>query len=90
MVLDATQQRFIDLRSRMLGAEEGAKQLAQVWSYISNYLDEVDNDLEKVDSFGRLYKLKIDFSQLLNPWTRVKDYSIQISNAFNEIIDKRF
>lgn len=90
MVLDATQQRFTDLRSRMLGAEEGAKQLAQVWSYISNYLDEVDYELETIDSFGRLYKLKIDFAQLLNPWTRVKDYSVQISNAFNEIVDKRF
>lgn len=89
MVLDATQQRFTDLRSRMLGAEEGAKRLAQVWSYISNYLDEVDHELGYVDSFGRLYKLKVDFAQLLNPWKRVKDYSVQISNAFNEIIEKR-
>ena len=89
MVLDATQQRFTDLRSRMLGAEQGAKQLAQVWSYIARYLDEAAYELAGVDNLARLHKLKLDFAQLLNPWTRVKDYSVQISEAFNEIIDER-
>ena len=88
-MLDATQQRFTDLRSRMLGAEQGAKQLAQVWSYIAKYLDEAAYQLEGVDDLARLHRFKLDFSQLLNPWTRVKDYSVQISNAFNEIIDGR-
>ena len=90
IMLDATQQRFIDLRSRMLGAELGAKQLAQVWGYIAKYLDEAAYQLEGVDNLARLHKFKLDFAQLLNPWTRVKDYSVQISNAFNEIINERF
>ena len=90
VVLDNTQQRFTDLRSRMLGAEQGAKQLAQVWFYIAKYLDEAAYQLEGVDTLARLHRFKLDFSQLLNPWTRVKDYSVQISNAFNEIIDERF
>ena len=89
LALDATQQRFTDLRSRMLGAEQGAKQLAQVWGYIAKYLDEAAFELEGVDNLARLHKFKLDFSQLLNPWTRVKDYSVQISNAFNEMIDER-
>ena len=89
VVLDATQQRFTDLRSRMLGAEQGAKQLAQVWGYIAKYLDEAAYQLEGVDDLARLHRFKLDFAQLLNPWTRVKDYSVQISNAFNEIVDGR-
>ena len=89
-MLDATQQRFVDLRSRMLVAEQGAKQLAQVWGYIAIYLDEAAEQLEGVDNLARLHKFKLDFAQLLNPWTRVKDYSVQISNAFNEIINERF
>ena len=90
IMLDATQQRFVDLRSRMLVAEQGAKQLAQVWGYIAIYLDEAAEQLEGVDNLARLHKFKLDFAQLLNPWTRVKDYSVQISNAFNEIINERF
>lgn len=89
IALDTTQQRFIDLRSRMLGAEQGAKQLAQVWAYIVNYLDEAAIELQGVDTLARLHKFKLDFSQLLNPWRRVKDYSFHISRAFNEIIDER-
>lgn len=88
-LLDASQMHFTDLQSRMLGAEQGAKQLAQVWGFVLNYLNESIEFLDKVDTRARLHQFNIDFAQVLDPWKRVKDYSALISEAFNEILDDR-
>lgn len=87
-MLDTTQQHFVDLSSRMFGAEQGAKQLAQVWGFIAKYLDEAGEQLDTVDTFAALHKFKLDFSQLLNPWKRVSDYTVQISAAFNDMLEE--
>ncbi|WP_409498349.1 alpha-xenorhabdolysin family binary toxin subunit A [Pseudomonas fragi] len=89
VALDITQQRFTDLRSRMLGAEQGARQLAQVWGYIAKYLDEAAFELKGVNTLARLHKFKLDFAQLLNPWMRVKDYSFYIALVFDDMVDGR-
>lgn len=86
-VLSGVQQHFNDVRSRMLGAQAGAKQLADVWGYVHEYLKEALNQLESIDNMARLHKFKLEFSLLLNPWKRVQDYSTQISTAFNELLD---
>lgn len=88
-LLDTSQMHFTDLQSRMLGAEQGAKQLAQVWDYVRRYLDEAIESLDEIDTLVQLHQFKLDFAQLLNPWKRVKDYTALISEAFNEILDDR-
>lgn len=86
--LDTIQHNFIDLRSRMLAAEKGAKQLADVWGFIVNYLKDANKLLDNVDTLAKLHLLKLDFELLLNPWARVKDYTVNINAAFNEILDE--
>lgn len=86
--LDTIQHRFIDLRSRMLAAEKGAKQLADVWGFIVNYLKDANKLLDNVDTLSKLHLLKLDFELLLNPWSRVRDYTVHINDAFNEILDE--
>ena len=80
---------FTDLQSRMLGAEQGAKQLAQVWDFVLNYLNDSIRFLDGVDTRAQLHQFKLDFAQVLDPWKRVKDYTALISEAFNEILDDR-
>ncbi|WP_314919155.1 alpha-xenorhabdolysin family binary toxin subunit A [Pseudomonas helleri] len=86
--LDKIQHSFIDLRSRMLAAEKGAKQLADVWGFIVNYLKDANKLLDNVDTLSKLHLLKLDFELLLNPWARVRDYTVNINDAFNEILDE--
>lgn len=86
-VLSDVQQHFNDVRSRMLGAQAGAKQLADVWGYVYAYLKEALNQLESIDNMARLHRFKLEFSLLLNPWKRVQDYSTHLSTAFNELLD---
>ena len=87
-LLDASQLYFTDLQSRMLGAEQGAKQLAQVWGFVLRYLEDAINLLGEIDTFAQLHQFKLDFAQLINPWARVKDYTALISEAFNDILDE--
>ncbi len=87
-LLDTSQLYFTDLQSRMLGAEQGAKQLAQVWGFVLKYLDDAIKLLDDIDTFAQLHQFKLDFAQLINPWARVKDYTALISEAFNEILDE--
>lgn len=87
-LLDQSHQCFGDLRGRMFAAEQGAKQLAQVWDYIAKYLGEAAEALDGVDTFVKLHQFKLDFKQLLNPWARVSDYTVQISNAFNDALEE--
>ena len=86
--LDKINDTFTDLENRMRAAEKGAKQLAEVWGLIVNYLKDANKLLNSVDTLSKLHLLKLDLELLLNPWTRVKDYTVQINDAFNEILDE--
>lgn len=86
LLLDTFQQQFSDLHGRMLSAEVGAKQLAQVWGYIHSYLEEAKTELQSIDTMEKLHIFALDFSLVLNPWREIKGYSAQISNAFNKLI----
>ncbi|MFK7606277.1 MULTISPECIES: alpha-xenorhabdolysin family binary toxin subunit A [unclassified Pseudomonas] len=85
-LLDGLQQQFVDLQGRMFSAEVGAKQLSQVWAYIARYLDEASDELDQVDNMAELHLFALNLSLVINPWRSIKNYSIQISNAFNELI----
>lgn len=86
--LDKINDTFIDLNTRMHAAEKGAKQLADVWGLIVNYLKDANKLLGNVDTLSKLHLLKLDLELLLNPWTRVRDCTVQINDAFNEILDE--
>lgn len=85
-LLDGLQQQFVDLQGRMFSAEVGAKQLSQVWAYIARYLEEARDELDQVDNMAELHLFALNVSLVINPWRSIKDYSTQISNAFNELI----
>ena len=85
-LLDGLQEQFVDLQGRMFSAEVGAKQLSQVWAYIARYLDEASDELDQVDNMAELHLFALNLSLVINPWRSIKNYSIQISNAFNELI----
>ena len=85
-LLDGLQQQFVDLQGRMFSAEVGAKQLSQVWAYIARYLEEARDELDQVDNMAELHLFALNLSLVINPWRSIKDYSTQISNAFNELI----
>lgn len=85
-LLDDLQLHLVDLQGQMLGAEVGAKQLSQIWTYIAAYLDEASESLSKVDTLLELHKFAMNFSIVINPWVSIKGYSAQISAAFNELL----
>ena len=85
-LLDDLQLHLVNLQGQMLGAEVGAKQLSQIWTYIAAYLDEASESLSKVDTLLELHKFKMNFSMVINPWGSIKGYSAQISAAFNELL----
>ena len=85
-LLDDLQLHLVDLQGKMLGAEVGAKQLSQTWTYIAAYLDEASESLSKVDTLLELHKFAMNFAMVLNPWVSIKGYSAQISTAFNELL----
>ena len=85
-LLDDLQLHLVDLQGQMLGAEVGAKQLSQTWTYIAAYLDEASESLSKVDTLLELHKFAMNFAMVLNPWVSIKGYSAQISTAFNELL----
>ena len=85
-LLDDLQLHLVDLQGQMLGAEVGAKQLSQIWTYIAAYLDEASESLSKVDTLLELHKFAMNFSMVINPWASIKGYSAQISAAFNELL----
>ena len=85
-LLDDLQLHLVDLQGKMLGAEVGAKQLSQTWTYIAAYLDEASESLSKVDTLLELHKFAMSFAMVLNPWVSIKGYSAQISTAFNELL----
>ena len=85
-LLDGLQQQFVDLQGRMFSAEVGAKQLSQVWAYIARYLDEASDELDQVDNMAELHLFALNLSLVINPWRSIRNYSIQISSAFNELV----
>ena len=85
-LLDGLQEQFVDLQGRMYSAEVGAKQLSQVWAYIARYLDEASDELDQVDNMAELHLFALNLSLVINPWRSIKNYSIQISSAFNELV----
>ena len=85
-LLDDLQLHLVNLQGQMLGAEVGAKQLSQIWTYIAAYLDEASESLSKVDTLLELHKFAMNFSMVINPWISIKGYSTQISAAFNELL----
>ena len=85
-LLDDLQLHLVNLQGQMLGAEVGAKQLSQIWTYIAAYLDEASESLSKVDTLLELHKFAMNFSMVINPWVSIKGYSTQISAAFNELL----
>ena len=85
-LLDGLQEQFVDLQGRMFSAEVGAKQLSQVWAYIARYLDEASDELDQVDNMAELHLFALNLSLVINPWRSIKNYSIQISSAFNELV----
>ena len=85
-LLGDLQLHLVSLQGQMLGAEVGAKQLSQIWTYIAAYLDEASESLSKVDTLLELHKFAMNFSMVINPWVSIKGYSTQISAAFNELL----
>lgn len=85
-LLDGLQEQFVDLQGRMFSAEVGAKQLSQVWAYIARYLDEASDELDQVDNMAELHLFALNLSLVINPWRSIRNYSIQISSAFNELV----
>lgn len=85
-LIDDLQVHFIDLQGRMLSAEVGAKQLSQVWTYIARYLNEASEELAQVNTMLELHTFALNFATVINPWRSIKNYTVQISNAFNEMV----
>lgn len=84
-LLETVSSSFVDLRGRMLAAEVGAKQLAQVWQHVYRYLEEAAAGLDEIDNYAELYKFELDFRLVLAPWKDIIGYVGQISSAFNDL-----
>ena len=85
--LEAAQINFSNLQGRMLAAEVGAKQLAQVWQYIYRYLEDASKSLDQIDNIAKLHGFALELTLVLKPWEQIGNYVEQISSAFNDLVE---
>ncbi|MET3054309.1 alpha-xenorhabdolysin family binary toxin subunit A [Pseudomonas alkylphenolica] len=77
-----------DLELRLVEVETAAKNLEDVWSMLSVYADESHRDLERIDTDVSLARFAMRFERVIRPWHSIRSKSQQLSELFNEVIDR--
>lgn len=77
-----------DLELRLVEVESAAKNLEDVWNTLSVYSDESQRDLERIDTDVSLARFAMRFERVIRPWQSIRSKSQQLSEVFNEVIDR--
>ncbi|MEG0861244.1 MAG: alpha-xenorhabdolysin family binary toxin subunit A [Pseudomonas sp.] len=77
-----------DLELRLVEVESAAKNLEDVWNMLSVYADESQRELERIDTDVSLARFAMRFERVIRPWNSIRSKSQQLSEVFNEVIDR--
>lgn len=77
-----------DLELRLVEVESAAKNLEDVWNTLSVYADESQRDLERIDTDISLARFAMRFERVIRPWKSIRSKSRELSEVFNEVVDR--
>ncbi|MHC8365549.1 alpha-xenorhabdolysin family binary toxin subunit A [Pseudomonas sp. ZT5P21] len=78
--------RLIDIRTLMVDAEKGARNLEDVWAIIWLNIDESAVRLSEVDNALDLNMLVLDLQAVVEPWRVISGHARALSKVFNEVV----
>lgn len=79
--------RLENMRSQMIDAEQGAKNLEDVWAIIWMNVEESRVRLSLMDNAFDLNFLVMDIQDVVAPWETIKGYAANLSEMFNSVVD---
>ncbi|MDD2047862.1 alpha-xenorhabdolysin family binary toxin subunit A [Pseudomonas putida] len=77
-----------DLELRLVEVETAAKNLEDVWNTLSVYAEESHLDLKRIDTDISLARFAMRFERVIRPWKSIRSKSHQLSEVFNEVVDR--
>ncbi|MHC8324282.1 alpha-xenorhabdolysin family binary toxin subunit A [Pseudomonas sp. GB2N2] len=78
---------LINIQALMKDAEEGARNLEDVWALIWLYIDESASRLSEAENSLDLSMLVLDLESVIEPWKVIKGHANALSKVFNEVVD---
>ncbi|WP_347901717.1 alpha-xenorhabdolysin family binary toxin subunit A [Pseudomonas purpurea] len=79
--------RLENMKSQMVDAEQGAKNLEDVWAIIWMNIEESRVRLFEMDNAFDLSLLVMDIQDVVGPWETIKGYAANLSEVFNSVVD---
>ncbi|MCU1751263.1 alpha-xenorhabdolysin family binary toxin subunit A [Pseudomonas sp. 6D_7.1_Bac1] len=86
-LLMALRIRLENMKSQMIDAEQGAKNLEDVWAIIWMNVEESRVRLSEVDNAFDLSLLVLDIQGVVAPWETIKGHAANLSYVFNSVVD---
>lgn len=78
---------LVNIRTLMKDAEEGARNLADVWALIWVFIDESAGRLIDAENSLDLSMLALDLEAVIEPWKEIRGHASALSKVFNEVVD---
>lgn len=78
--------QFADVQGHLKDAEAAVSNLSFVWETISQSIDESMNSFSKVEDSQSLLVFSTTFSNIINPWKNVKDYSSRLASLLEKAL----
>lgn len=79
--------RLVDIRSLMVDAEKGARNLEDVWAIIWLNIEESAVRLSEASNALDLNMLVLDLQGVVEPWNTISGHARALSRVFNEVAD---
>jgi|GEM_PF-646452 len=79
---------FQDLNFSLLDAEQGAKNLEDLWSVMVKLIDLSSEELKRIDNSRQLLFFVLDFEKAIAPWKTIKGYTHQLLVVFSEALEE--
>lgn len=86
-LLNELSGKLINIRSLMIDAEQGARNLEDVWAIIWLNVEESAVRLSTVSNVLDLNMLVLDFQAVVEPWNVINGHANALSKVFNEVAD---
>ncbi|MNM74963.1 hypothetical protein D3C81_867290 [compost metagenome] len=77
-----------DLHFRCKDLSAATKRLADVWLFLASYANNSVNEAKELTSSTQLESFVHDFSEVINPWTKIGGICHTLSELFNDLVEE--
>ncbi|MFJ4455541.1 alpha-xenorhabdolysin family binary toxin subunit A [Pseudomonas sp. NPDC089392] len=77
-----------DLQFRCKDLSAATKRLADVWLFLASYATNSVNEAKELSNISQLESFVHDFSEVINPWSKIGSICHTLSELFNELIEE--